>query len=137
MHHYYQQSSCCGKSSSPSDPPQHTQAQLAKLQLQLMCKQQGQCHVPARAATAALHNPQSTTRALGMAERPVLLPQEVEVRQAVQGEQQGPNNMLPQIASPGDLLLDNVDASDALSVLVQQPAYQVLQRNGKASRSTC
>jgi hypothetical protein len=72
-----------------------------------------------------------------MAERTVLLPQEVEVRQAVQGEQQGPNNMLPHIASPGDLLLDNVDASDALSVLVQQPAYQVWQRNGKGSRSTC
>jgi hypothetical protein len=54
--------------------------------------------------------------------------QEVEVRQAIPnlaGEQGGPGSVLPHLASPGDLLLDNVDASTALSVLVQQPTYQV------------
>lgn len=44
------------------------------------------------------------------------------MRQAVQ-EQEG--GVLPHLASPGDLLLDNVGSSQALSVLVQQPAYQV------------
>lgn len=52
--------------------------------------------------------------------------QEVEVRQAVLGGEQGvPAGVLTHIANPGDLLLDDVGASQALSVLVQQPAYQV------------
>lgn len=38
-------------------------------------------------------------------------------------QQEGPQ--LPQLANPGDLLLNNVDSSTALSVLVQQPTYQV------------
>lgn len=61
----------------------------------------------------------------------MLLLQEVEVRQAVQGEQQG-HNVLPHLASPGDLLLDNVGGSQAMSVLVQQPTYQVQLFNGTA-----
>lgn len=104
------------------------------------------CSTRAGSMTSAKHlpwqhqqhcqNPQARTQTPSMAERMLVLSQEVEVRQAVQGEQQGLNNMLPQIASPGDLLLENVDASDALSVLVQQPAYQVQQHSSKAARST-
>lgn len=49
--------------------------------------------------------------------------QEVEVKQALSHE--GPPSVLPHMASPGDLLLQEVDSSRALSVLVTQPTYQV------------
>ena len=52
--------------------------------------------------------------------------QEVEVLQAVLHDEQGIPGVLPHMASPGDLLLDSVDSSQALSVLVQQPTYQVV-----------
>ena len=51
------------------------------------------------------------------------LAQEVEVRQALlDGEHSSPPGVLPHIASPGDLLLQD---KEGVSVLVQQPTYQV------------
>eukprot|EP00883_Tetradesmus_obliquus_P012784 jgi/Sobl393_1/5661/SZX62900.1 len=49
-------------------------------------------------------------------------------------QQQSPASLLPLVGGPGDMLVDAVGSSQALSVLVQQPVYQVVVQYKSAGR---
>jgi hypothetical protein len=59
---------------------------------------------------------------------PSVLQQGVDISHALHQQnlqQQSPASLLPLVGGPGDMLVDAVGSSHALSVLVQQPVYQV------------